>query len=123
MIDDKIDEIDKLLNDDSLLTDYINMIENSNLEIPVGLENRILNGVNIKSINKPMRENKFVGILKIVACTVVALCIWNFSVPSNISYATNKNIKRSEFYTKFDSVMEDVSAFFMTPIKLERGEK
>lgn len=118
-----IDEIDKLLNDDSLLNEYINKIDDSNLDIPSGLENRILNGVYVKSTNSLKKQNKFVDILKIVACTVVAICIWNLCLSSNISYATNKNIKRSEFYIKFDSVIGDINTFFMTPIKFERGEK
>ncbi|MDO4282955.1 MAG: hypothetical protein Q4D02_04885 [Clostridia bacterium] len=123
MIDDKINEIDKLLDDDSLLNDYVSMIDNSNVEIPSGLESRILNGIKVRRINKQYQSNKFVDILKIVACTVVAICIWNSSIPSNICYATSKNIKRSDVYTKFDSVISDINAFFMTPIKLERREK
>lgn len=123
MIDDRISRIDKLLNNDSLLDEYINIIENSNFEIPEGLEKNILNFVCTKDKKIMKKSNRFVDILKIVACTVVALCIWNSTLTSNTSYATNKSIKRSEFYTKFDSVMEDISKFFMTPIIFERGEK
>lgn len=120
MIDDRLEEIDKLLNDNNLLDKYINILENSNIDIPIGLENRVLNGV---QSNITKKSNKFFDILKIVACTVVALCIWSSTLTSNTSYATNKSIKRSEFYTKFDSVVENISNFFMTPIIIEGREK
>lgn len=122
MIDNKLDRIDKLLNNDNLFEEYINKIENSNFEIPIDLEKKILCGIYSKS-NNVKKTNRFFDILKIVACTVVALCIWNSTLTSNTSYATNKSIKRSEFYTKFDSVIENISNFFMTPITIERGEK
>lgn len=123
MIDDRINRIDRLLNNDSLLNEYIDKIENSNFEIPEGLDKRVLNIIYTQDKKIIKKSNRFVEILKIVACTVVALCIWNSTLTSNTSYATNKSIKRSEFYTKFDSVMEDISNFFMTPIIFERGEK
>lgn len=122
MIDNKLNRIDKLLNNDNLFEEYINKIENSNFEIPIDLEKKILCGIYSKS-NNVKKTNRFFDILKIVACTVVALCIWNSTLTSNTSYATNKSIKRSEFYTKFDSVIENISNFFMTPITIERGEK
>lgn len=123
MIDDRISRIDKLLNNDSLLNEYISMIENSNFGIPEGLDKKVLSFVYEQDKKIIKKSNKFVDILKIVACTVVALCIWNSTLTSNTSYATSKSIKRSEFYVKFDSVMEDISNFFMTPIIFERGEK
>ena len=78
---------------------------------------------NISKNSIEKKSNKFFDILKIVACTVVALCIWSSSLTSNTSYAANKSIKRSEFYTKFDSVVENISNFFMTPIIIEGREK
>lgn len=122
MSNDRIEEIDKLLNDDNLLDKYIDILENSNFEIPIGLENRVLNGVYSQN-NIIKKTSKFFDILKIVACTVVALCIWSSTLTSNTSYATNKSIKRSEVYTKFDSVVEKISDFFMTPIIIEGREK
>lgn len=69
---------------------------------------------------------KFTDILKIAACTVFALMIWEVT-PANTTYAkktadvvTEQNDKdvKSEFNLK-----RKVNDFFMSPIKIERREK
>lgn len=124
MNEEKLNQIEALLEDESLLQKYIGTLESSNSEIPHGLNHRIINNINYSSQHKKKRsKGRMIGILKIVACTVFAIFIWSSILSSNISYATTKNVKRTEFYEKFDQIFQNVSDFFMKPIVLEGREK
>ena len=124
MNEEKLNQIQALLEDESLLQKYIGTLESSNSEIPRGLNHRMINNIKYSSQHKKKRsKNRMIGVLKIVACTVFAIFIWSSVLSSNISYATTKNVKRTEFYEKFDQIFQNVSDFFMKPIVLEGREK
>ncbi len=117
MIQSNIKRIDEILNDDEVFEKYICQMENSNLDIPETLNKKILEKV------KGRKKNIYLDIVKVAACTILAISIWNMTSSANISYATNTGIKESAIYTKFDQFMSDVNNFFMKPIRFERGEK
>lgn len=69
---------------------------------------------------------KFVDIVKIVACTVFALMIWEIT-PMDTTYAKKTNINETkqqqvENRNKID-IQRKVNDFFMSPIKIERRDK
>ena len=62
--------------------------------------------------------------MKIVACTVFALAIWQLTI-TNDTYAKRPNdmsIKQEEKESKID-MKRVVNDFFMNPIKIERGNE
>lgn len=75
-------------------------------------------------------ERKFIDIIKIAACTVFALLIWEIT-PRNVTYAQNNinvekidKVEESKTETiKGKKINRKVSDFFMSPINIERGDK
>lgn len=69
---------------------------------------------------------KFVDIVKIAACTVFALMIWEIT-PTNITYAKKSNIDTTNQENIDDNnkidIQRKVNDFFMSPIKIERRDK
>ncbi len=131
MINEKINKIDELLNDDKILEEYINNTYDSTFNTPPGLENRILNGVYSKNIKK---TNIFFDILKIAACTIIAIYLWNVTLSENISYATDDEKKfvcdsteaqddtEDVNVNKVKSVIDDINSYFITPFSIRGGE-
>ncbi len=71
---------------------------------------------------------KFVNIVKIAACTIFALMIWEIT-PTNTTYAkktntynTNQEQVDKDNKNKVD-IQRKVNDFFMSPIKIERRDK
>lgn len=155
-----IKKIDNILDGNENLERYIELVENDKLEVPSGLNTKILekindiqykngdidikNDTNIVKLQLDKKENdnikdskqkdkfikrikyKFTDILKIAACTVFALMIWEIT-PANTTYAKKTSevvTEQKEKDVKNDfNLKRKVNDFFMSPIKFERREK
>lgn len=128
---EQIDIIDTILNDDKALDFYIKDIENSNIRTPSSLESNILKYINnskfdINDNNKKTKHIKPLDILKIAACTILSLLLWQ-AVPLSVESMTQKTnieeekptylmLNTNEFYKK-------INQFMFKPINIERREK
>lgn len=123
-INSKIEEIDKLLNDTSLLSSYIEDIENINIELPPDLEDSLINRFNnSKNINKNVFLENSIKIFKIAACTIFALVIWNVSLSKPIVTEETDKDTSVQIQSNIDNTFKSVSEFLLTPIKIERNDK
>lgn len=126
MIEDlekKLDNIDKILGSKEAFSQYINDIEKEDVKITINIQKSVKDAISRE--RKKIRKNKYYDILKIASCTILALTLWQITLPSVTSYASIENIRKEEdmVYNKLDSTMEKISEFFNSPIKLERGDK
>lgn len=145
----KIKKIDNILDSSENMEDYINIIENSKFDTPENLSDVIKKKLNLndekeekqniirfENTNKNKNKNKdnigkeklnikFFDKVKIAACTLCAVAIFEITMSGNMpTYANkDKNISNIEIYTKIDSIVKNVSDFFTTPIIFERGGK
>lgn len=146
----KINKIDNFLNGSANLELYIESIENSNIDVPSDIEDRILSKLKIKKtehkketeikqfkseiINitdknkkeKIGKKHKYFDILKIAACTVFALFIWEVVFSKQEMYASNKDMKldknQEKVYERIENVTNKVSEFMMKPGTFERRD-
>lgn len=73
---EKLDLIDTILNDENALDIYIKDIEQENIKTPNKLKNNILNYITSKQNNVQKKKVKMVDILKIAACTILSILLW-----------------------------------------------
>lgn len=111
-----LDEIDKLLEDDFSLENYINKIDKNQIKTPPDLQEKIL----LKITNK--KRKLHIDICKIAACLIFSLAI------CRTDFIKNDNIqKKEEEKTKTTiSINEKISDFckwVTTPIEKEEEEK
>lgn len=127
----KLNEIDNLLANEENLDRYLNEFESDELQISSDLNNKILNKLNKEKEGKTKILHKshkvtYLDILKIAACTIFALIIWQTSSTRSVAYAgSNTNVKKDDIYNKIDGFMQNVNEFFMKPmdINFERRDK
>lgn len=126
----RIKEIEKILKDEVLFNNYIEKIEKLNIDVPNDLESNIISKLELhskKEIEDETKVYKFKiqDILKIVACTIFAVTMWQFTLSK--SFATysldeqKNNQEKIEIYDKVDNLMKSMNGFFMNPINL-KGE-
>lgn len=130
---DKIDKIDKLLENDDYFEKYIQDISMYHINVPSTLETDIISRLKLPSNCKSKSETKVYkfkmqDILKIVACTVFAVAMWQFTLSkyTSVAYASQKeNIRyeRHQIYDKIDNVMKSINGFFMNPIDMKGDNK
>lgn len=114
----KIQKIDKLLEDDSLLEKYINDIEVTQISYPDKLEDKILSKVNKK------KQIKYTSILKMAACMILALILCQTDFIKNANFANKQeNYQVAQKQSYLDEKVNQFSNFFMKPIILEKGDK
>lgn len=129
-INKKIDKIDSMLLDIELFDKYINDMELMKCDVPEDLDNKILKKIRFKKINneettvKKINKFYFKDIIKIAACTVFAIMMWQFVLSKPTAYAGNENmnVKKNEIYNTIDEKMKMVNEFFMKPVSV-KGEK
>ncbi len=131
-LEEKILRINLLLDNDDLLENYLDNIENKELEVPKELSNNIM-----KSIEKNENKNKnlrstinIYSILKIAACTIFAILIW-YKIPKNENFSNihNANLEisthekfSSNINGKINGLGEKVTRFFtVTNYSFEGG--
>ena len=150
-LDYKIKKIDNLLNGNTNLELYIESIENSNISVPSDMEDKIFEKLNIKKKDKKEQgkvikleekitnknenipkeskasKNKYIDILKIAACTVFALILWEFVFSKQAMYASDKDFKpdksTDKVYEKIEAVTDKISEIMMKPLDFERRDK
>lgn len=131
-VNKKINKIDNLLDNEIEFNKYIEQLEaisELDYNITASLNYNILNKINSvdnssKEANIIKFKNKLPNILKIVACTLFAIIMWETVFSSKVSYATNQNInieKTESFYEKIDEKLKEINNFFINSIKKERG--
>lgn len=150
-LDYKIKKIDNLLNGNTNLELYIESIENSNISVPSDMEDKIFEKLNIKKKDKKEQgkvikleekitnknenipkeskasKSKYFDILKIAACTVFALILWEFVFSKQAMYASDKDFKpdrnADKVYEKIEDVTDKISEIMMKPLDFERRDK
>ena len=121
----KIHDIDNLLwNEDEMLK-YIESIEQKQIKVPKDLKEGIKRSINEVKIK---RKINYLDILKIVACTLFALIIYEASLSKNI-YGMNdkKQIEAEETkiehtIDKIQDISNNVKDFFMKPLNIKGGK-
>lgn len=131
MIDkEKLKRIDAMLEDESKLNEYIKGIENESVKIPDNLSKNII--AKIKEVDdsnerKKIYTPKYItfNILKIAACTVFAIVIWQSQFSDEFTYEQMVSSKRNshEVYNKINDTMKSINQFFMTPIDFKEDKK
>lgn len=150
-LDYKIKKIENLLNGNTNLELYIESIENSNISVPSDMEEKIFEKLNIKKNDKKEQskvvkleekitnknenipkeskasKSKYFDILKIAACTVFALILWEFVFSKQAMYASGKDFKpdksTDKVYEKIEAVTDKISEIMMKPLDFERRDK
>lgn len=127
---EQLDIINTLLNDDKAFNTYINSIEKDiDIKTPDNLENNILNYIknnksqNIEKQNSKVKKFKPIDILKIAACTILSVLLWQaMSLPPESVMSQNEEpqtyftINTNDFYRK-------INQFMFKQINIERGDK
>lgn len=130
-IEDKLKKLDLLLENDLNMTNYIQEVEEQNIEVSSNLNSKILEKIKEKQLFEDKKINKFkpkinyFNILKIVACTMFSIILWETVLSKNVSYASvdvkpEKQI--NSFYSKIDEKVKVISEFFLGPINIEGRE-
>ena len=111
---DKLEKINKLLQDDISLEKYIKEIENE--KIPIQTTNELQRKISSK-INKK-RKNRYADICKIAACLIfsLAVCRTDFIKEDNIK--TNKNYEPKTTIS-INEKLSDFCKWVITPIEKE----
>lgn len=111
---DKLEKIDKLLQDDISLEKYINEIEKVEIQAQSTdkLQRKILSKINKK------KKNKYSDICKIAACLIfsLAVCRTDFIKEDNIK--TNKN-DEPKITISINEKLSDFCKWVITPIEKE----
>ena len=127
---EQLDIINTILNDDKAFNTYINLKEKDiDIKTPDNLENNILNYIknnksqNIEKQNSKVKKFKPIDILKIAACTILSVLLWQaMSLPPESVMSQNEEpqtyftINTNDFYRK-------INQFMFKQINIERGDK
>lgn len=142
----EIEKIDNILASDDNLESYLSTIDNNKLTVPHDFEDRLKQRLfkqlpNEKEKMIPLEDNtlqdkeqkpkrkqmRMLDIVKIAACAVFAVLIWEvamFSPTKNEGETTKaKSQKNHEILANINQATRSVSEFLMKPINLERREK
>ena len=116
MNSDKLNKIDKLLNDDYYLEEYINKTEENKIDIPSNLNEKIL--------SKIYRKKKvlYMDICKIAACLVFSLVICRTDFIKNDNFSRYKS-ERPKTTISINEKLSDFCKWFTTPLEIEKEEK
>ncbi len=112
----KSKDIDKLLNDDINLENYISKIEKEQIEIPSNLQERIISKVNTK------KKILYTDICKIAACLIFSLAV------CRMDFIKNDEILKQEYEKTQENVsvsqkISDFCKWFTTPLEIEKEER
>lgn len=112
----KLEKIDKLLNSDFDLENYINELDKTNIDIPTNLKEKIKLKINKK------KNIYFADICKIAACLIfsLAICRTDFIKNDNISEYKDEKPKTS---ISINEKISDFCKWFTTPLEIEKEER
>ena len=127
---EQLDIINTILNDDKAFNTYINSIEKDiDIKTPDNLENNILNYIknnksqNIEKQNSKVKKFKPIDILKIAACTILSVLLWQaMSLPPEIVMSQNEESK-TYFTINTNDFYRKINQFMFKQINIERGDK
>lgn len=114
----KLEKIDKLIENDFKLEKYINEIQEKKIEIPEDLEEKVLSKINKK------KKNKYADICKIAACLIfsLAVCRMDFITNDEIkNYQQEKDKPKSTI--SINEKISDFCKWATTPIEKEEEGK
>lgn len=120
----QIDKIDEILNDKDKFEKYINDIEMSNIKVPEDIEDNIKMKINKETLNNKnninIKKYKYYDILKIVACIIFSLVVWQSGL-SKISVNCEKSysVAESDIYKNINEKIKNVNGFFMNSYESE----
>ena len=127
---EQLDIINTILNDDKAFNTYINSIEKDiDIKTPDNLENNILNYIknnksqNIEKQNSKVKKFKPIDILKIAACTILSVLLWQaMSLPPESVMSQNEESK-TYFTINTNDFYRKINQFMFKQINIERGDK
>lgn len=111
----KLEEIDKLLEEDVNLEIYIKNIEEKQIKTPIELKEKIITKVNKK------KRVLYVDICKIVACLIFSLAICRTDFIKNDNILRYKDNKPNT--SIINEKLSDFCKWFTTPTEIEKEEK
>lgn len=135
---EKIEIIDTLLTNDDAFNVYIKDIEQDNEKTPINLEDNILRYIqtntkeNIKKKDNTSKKYKFVDILKIAACTILSVLLWQamaIEPPNNLEHEIPKsgNIEQEDNLSTsimdINDIYMKINNFMLNPINFERRDE
>ncbi|MCX8074457.1 MAG: hypothetical protein N2749_02585 [Clostridia bacterium] len=123
----KIQKIELILKDDTMLDKYINDIDKNEITIPKGINDRILSQIKKQEVNKKEAINsksKYYNILKVAACTAFAILIWETNLSTGLTKKDDFRHKLNidKFYENVDNTFKNINNFLMTPHSVSKGE-
>jgi hypothetical protein len=127
---EKIKHIDLLLENEEALNEYVKNVECQEIKIPENLSKNIIAKIKSTESKEKLRKvytPKYIAlsILKIAACTVFAVLIWQsqFSVGSTYEKIISNKGDSFGVYEKVDNTMKSINQFFMTPVNFKEDKK
>lgn len=112
----KLEEIDKLLEEDINLENYIKNIEEKQIKTPTELKEKIISKINKK------KKVRYIDICKIAACLIFSLTICRTDFIKNDEISKYKENKPKTSITITEK-LSDFCKWFTTPIEIEKEEK
>lgn len=107
----KLEEINKLLNNDINLENYINKIEKEQIEVPSNLQERIISKVNTK------KKILYTDICKIAACLIFSLAVCRMDFIKNDEILT-KEYEKPQKNISISEKISDFCKWFTTPLEI-----
>lgn len=133
---EKIEYIDKILDNDDILNEYITNIEDSKFDVPSNIEEIVKLKINNEKLNSTRKNNyKYLNILKVACFTLVVMVTW--TAMTNISFASKrsetvakeevenveKENKIAAVYGKVNEFTNTFSSLLLSPMEFEGGER
>lgn len=127
---EKLDLIDTILNDENALDIYIKDIEQENIKTPNKLKNNILNYITSKQNNVQKKKVKMVDILKIAACTILSILLWE-AIPMDsmdnmnlFDKEVNAECSQDEsLFLDASNLYKELNLFMLKPLNHEGREE
>ena len=115
-INKKLEYRDNLLDNEKKFKKYLNDIDNLEISIPDNLEKNIYKKIPKKTVKYKI---DFRNLLKMVACIVFSVILWESVLSKNITYANSNlvtNQRINSISSFLDKKVNSVNNFFLEPI-------
>lgn len=112
----RLNKIDRLLNDESSLDKYINEINQKQIEVPLDLSQNIMTKVNRK------KKKYYADICKIAACLIFSLVICRTDFVKYDKMSDYK-VEKPKTSISINEKLSDFCKWFTTPLGIEKEEK
>lgn len=122
-MNEKLKKIEMLLENENLFEQYVCEIENSELEVPYDLNQNIKSKLDAKILQPKSKNKKYFDILRLVACSVFAIMMWEMVLSKPVTYGNSQKIEKTSFMDAVDNAIMTVNNYLLQPKTLERREK